>query len=87
MNAGKEEGTLLTEPIIFDGKYMFVNADLKDKKSALAVEILDKDAATLSERLYEKGLQCAEKHRLDKSRRNLEKQSTSIVDRKQTRSG
>ena len=43
MNAGKEEGTLLTEPIIFDGKYMFVNADLKDKKSALAVEILDKD--------------------------------------------
>ena len=29
MNAGKEEGTLLTEPIIFDGKYMFCQCRLK----------------------------------------------------------
>lgn len=41
MHAGKEEGTLTTEPIVFDGKYMFVNADVKGKKSQLLVEILD----------------------------------------------
>lgn len=43
MNAGKEEGSLTTEPIVFDGKYLFVNADVKGKKSQLLVEILDKN--------------------------------------------
>lgn len=43
MNAGKEEGSLKTEPIVFDGKYLFVNADVKGKKSQLLVELLDVD--------------------------------------------
>ena len=43
MNAGKEEGTLTTEPISFDGKYMFVNSDVSSKKSELVVEVLDVD--------------------------------------------
>lgn len=42
MKAGKEEeGTLKTEPISFDGKYLFVNADVPGKKSQLLVEVLD----------------------------------------------
>ena len=41
MNAGKSEGTLLTEPVIFDGEYLFVNADVKGKKSELLVEVTD----------------------------------------------
>ena len=43
MKAGKEEGMLMTEPLIFDGKYLFVNADVKGKKSQLSVEILDEN--------------------------------------------
>lgn len=39
MQAGKKEGTLLTEKISFDGTYLFVNADVRDGK--LAVEVLD----------------------------------------------
>lgn len=41
MNAGKEEGMLVTEPIRFDGEYLFVNASVKGKRSLLAVEVLD----------------------------------------------
>lgn len=41
MQAGKEEGYLITEKLSFDGKYLFVNADVKNKKASLAVEILD----------------------------------------------
>lgn len=41
MQAGKEAGYLTTEKIIFDGKYLFVNADVKAKKAQLAVEVLD----------------------------------------------
>lgn len=41
MNAGKEGGELLTEPIVFDGTHLFVNVDVKGKKSTLAVEVLD----------------------------------------------
>lgn len=43
MQAGKEEGYLITEKITFDGKYLFVNADVLDKKGLLKVEILDAD--------------------------------------------
>ncbi len=43
MKAGKEEGSLKTEPIVFDGKYLFVNADVKGKKSQLLVELLDEN--------------------------------------------
>lgn len=43
MQAGKEEGTLKTEPVVFDGKYLFVNADVKGKRSQLLVEVLDAD--------------------------------------------
>ena len=41
MQAGKEAGYLTTEKITFDGKYLFVNADVKAKKAQLAVEVLD----------------------------------------------
>lgn len=43
MQAGKEEGYLITEKLIFDGKYLFVNADIHNKKGLLAVEILDEE--------------------------------------------
>lgn len=43
MHAGKEEGYLLTEPLSFDGQFFFVNADVNGKRSALSVELLDKD--------------------------------------------
>ena len=43
MHAGKTEGYLTTEKLSFDGKYMFVNADVRTKKSALSVEVLDAD--------------------------------------------
>jgi hypothetical protein len=36
-------GYVLTEPISFDGTYLFVNADVKGSKSQLSVEVLDKD--------------------------------------------
>ena len=43
MNSDQNEGYLITEPLSFDGKYFFVNADLKNKKGQLQVELLDKD--------------------------------------------
>ena len=43
MNSDMNEGYLITEPLSFDGKYFFVNADLKNKKGQLQVELLDKD--------------------------------------------
>lgn len=48
MQAGKEEGYLVTEKITFDGKYLFVNADVLDKKGLLKVEILDTDGNPIS---------------------------------------
>lgn len=42
-HAGKEEGTLTTEPLTFDGKYLFVNVAVASKKSSLRIELLDKD--------------------------------------------
>lgn len=39
MHAGKKEGYLTTETLSFDGKYLFVNADVRAGK--LAVEVLD----------------------------------------------
>ena len=41
VRAGQEEGTLLTRPFACDGAYFFVNADVRGKKSTLAVELLD----------------------------------------------
>lgn len=43
MQAGKAEGYLTTEKLMFDGKYLFVNADVKSKKGTLCVELLDED--------------------------------------------
>lgn len=43
MHAGAGEGSLTTEPIVFDGKYLFVNADVKGRKAQLLVEVLDAD--------------------------------------------
>lgn len=44
----KKEGYLLTEKIRFDGKYLFVNADVNNKKSKLEVEILDENGLPIS---------------------------------------
>lgn len=41
MRADKKEGYLTTEKISFDGKYLFVNVDVNNKKAELAVEVLD----------------------------------------------
>ena len=48
MHAGKDEGILITEPVIFDGKYLFVNADVKGENSYLGVEILDDQGNPIS---------------------------------------
>lgn len=47
MQAGKKEGYLVTEPLTFDGKYLFVNADVRQKGGLLAVELLDRDGQTI----------------------------------------
>ena len=39
MRTGEKEGFLVTEKLTFDGKYLFVNADVK--KGSLAIEVLD----------------------------------------------
>lgn len=43
MRAAADWGSLTTEPIVFDGKYLFVNADVKGRKAQLLVEVLDAD--------------------------------------------
>ena len=43
MRAGNKEGYLTTEKLSFDGKYFFVNADVKAKGAQLKVELLDAD--------------------------------------------
>lgn len=49
MNADKNGGFLITEPIIFDGEYLFVNASVPSKKSVLEVEVLDVDGNPIPE--------------------------------------
>ena len=43
MHAGNKEGFLTTEKLSFDGKYFFVNADVKANGAQLKVELLDTD--------------------------------------------
>ena len=43
MHADNKEGYLTTEKLSFDGKYFFVNADVKAKGAQLKVELLDAD--------------------------------------------
>ena len=40
---GEKKGFLVTEPIVFDGDYLFVNADLGKKGAEMTVDVLDKD--------------------------------------------
>lgn len=47
MRAGKEEGYLTTEKLSFDGRYFFVNADVRGKKSTLSVELLDEQGTPI----------------------------------------
>lgn len=47
MRGGRKGGELVTEPIVFDGQYLFVNADVSQKGGRLAVEVLDKDGHVL----------------------------------------
>lgn len=49
MHADKNGGSLVTEPLTFDGEYLFVNVDLPAKKSALTVEVLDADGNPIPE--------------------------------------
>lgn len=46
MHSGEQEGFLTTEKVIFDGKYFFVNADVR--KGTLSVEILDENQCPIS---------------------------------------
>lgn len=41
MRAGRSGGILITEKVLFDGKFLFVNADVGRKKALLSVEVLD----------------------------------------------
>ncbi len=41
LNADEEGGYLITRPVIFKGRYMFVNVD--DKKGQLQIEVLDEN--------------------------------------------
>ena len=41
MHASKNGGTLITDVIKCEGKHLFVNVDLKDKKGKLEVELLN----------------------------------------------
>ncbi len=43
MDAGKSEGYLTTERLTFNGKYLFVNADVSKNKALLSVEIVDEN--------------------------------------------
>lgn len=47
MRADKTEGYLITEKLTFNGKYLFVNTNVGDKKSKLVVEILDENGAPI----------------------------------------
>jgi hypothetical protein len=46
MDAGGEPGFLTTRAVIFDGQYLFVNANARDGE--LKVEVLGQDGAVLS---------------------------------------
>lgn len=48
MHADAEESFLLTEKLSFDGKYLFVNVDVKNRNSSLIVEILDENGLPIS---------------------------------------
>lgn len=43
-----EEGVLVTEKLSFDGKYFFVNADVRNANSLLSVELLDETGKPIS---------------------------------------
>jgi hypothetical protein len=49
LHGDKKGGYIVTEPISFDGKYLFVNVDIKNKKSQLLVEILDTDGNPIAD--------------------------------------
>jgi hypothetical protein len=49
LHGDKEGGYVVTEPVLFDGKYLFVNVELKSADSQLLVEILDADGKALPE--------------------------------------
>jgi hypothetical protein len=49
MHADARGGYLITEPLCFDGKYLFVNVDVKGRRSHLTVEVLDADGNPLPE--------------------------------------
>jgi hypothetical protein len=47
MDAGSDEGTLLTRKLLFDGEYLFVNADAS--QGEIVAEVLDKNGKTISD--------------------------------------
>jgi hypothetical protein len=46
MDASETEGVLTTRPLLFKGKYLFVNADVKDGE--LRAEVLDRDGKVIA---------------------------------------
>lgn len=48
MHAGNTEGFLVTEKLSFDGKYFFVNVDVRNENSTLTVELLDESSKPIS---------------------------------------
>lgn len=48
MSAADKEGHLTTEKLSFDGKYLFVNANVGSRKGRLYVEVLDEDGRPVS---------------------------------------
>lgn len=46
METGSKNGTLLTRPVVFDGKHLFVNVDCPDGK--LVVEVLDEKGKVIA---------------------------------------
>ena len=44
---GAKRGSLTTEPLTFDGEYLFVNADLAAKGAEMTVEVLDRNGNPL----------------------------------------
>lgn len=46
---GAKKGALTTEPLTFDGQYLFVNADLAAKGAEMTVEVLDREGTPIPE--------------------------------------
>lgn len=65
MRAGRSGGILITEKVLFDGKFLFVNADVGRKKALLSVEVLDAEGNVIP---GYSGEECMQMRRTDSTR-------------------